>query len=125
MAGDLEIGTASLNVNQKNFHPTVVVVEPLPSIVMAANDGAGEFQDEKNLGVEKENPEDNDEFTGNKEAYMGGILAQYRKNLMERTEHHLGPLNGYWTTDCHPLTGTTPILASYTDNRSFFWHEEA
>ena len=31
-----------------------------------------------------------DEFTGDKEAYMASVLARYRKNLMERTQHHLG-----------------------------------
>ncbi|KAJ6685248.1 hypothetical protein OIU79_015334 [Salix purpurea] len=40
--------------------------------------------------LEVTEPEANDEFTGDKEAYMASVLARYRKNLMERTQHHLG-----------------------------------
>ncbi|KAK8649188.1 hypothetical protein V6N13_129922 [Hibiscus sabdariffa] len=35
-------------------------------------------------------PEVNDEQTGDKEAQMVGVLARYRKSLMERIKHHLG-----------------------------------
>ncbi|ONK57536.1 uncharacterized protein A4U43_C09F1500 [Asparagus officinalis] len=35
-------------------------------------------------------PEDDDEVTGEREAYMAGVLARYRKSLLERTKHHLG-----------------------------------
>ncbi|OWM90762.1 hypothetical protein CDL15_Pgr020725 [Punica granatum] len=35
-------------------------------------------------------PEANDEFTGDKEAYIASVLARYRKTLMERTKYHLG-----------------------------------
>ena len=35
-------------------------------------------------------PDANDESTGDKDAYMASVLARYRKNLVERTKHHLG-----------------------------------
>ncbi|KAL1220673.1 Serine decarboxylase [Cardamine amara subsp. amara] len=39
-------------------------------------------------------PEVNEEFTGDKEAYMASVLARYQKTLVERTKYHLGyPFN--------------------------------
>lgn len=35
-------------------------------------------------------PEADDEVTGEREAYMASVLARYRKSLLERTKHHLG-----------------------------------
>ena len=35
-------------------------------------------------------PDDNDESTGDKEAYMASVLARYRKNLLEKTKYNLG-----------------------------------
>lgn len=35
-------------------------------------------------------PSDDDDFTGDKDAYMASVLARYRKNLVERTTNHLG-----------------------------------
>ncbi|KAG1369782.1 serine decarboxylase 1 [Cocos nucifera] len=35
-------------------------------------------------------PEADDEITGEREAYMASVLARYRKSLVERTKHHLG-----------------------------------
>ncbi|WOL11198.1 hypothetical protein Cni_G19960 [Canna indica] len=35
-------------------------------------------------------PESDDEFTGEREAFMASVLAKYRKTLVERTNHHLG-----------------------------------
>ncbi|KAF2291224.1 hypothetical protein GH714_020737 [Hevea brasiliensis] len=40
--------------------------------------------------LEVTEPDANDEFTGDKEAYMASVLARYRKILMERTRHHFG-----------------------------------
>ncbi|XVF64356.1 hypothetical protein PTKIN_Ptkin09bG0162800 [Pterospermum kingtungense] len=115
MAGGVEMETESPYVNgeMKNltddFDPTAVAVEPLPPVVTATNGGPSESDEEE--GVEKPakksrdivlgrnvhttclavtEPEANDEFTGDKEAYMAGVLARYRKNLIERTKHHLG-----------------------------------
>ncbi|CAH1426208.1 unnamed protein product [Lactuca virosa] len=34
-------------------------------------------------------PDDDDEVTGEREAYMASVLARYRKSLLERTKHHL------------------------------------
>lgn len=31
-----------------------------------------------------------DEVTGDRDAYMAGILARYRKTLVEKTKYHLG-----------------------------------
>ena len=35
-------------------------------------------------------PEMDDEVTGEKDAYMAGVLARYRKTLVEKTKYHLG-----------------------------------
>ncbi|XP_058108141.1 serine decarboxylase 1-like [Magnolia sinica] len=35
-------------------------------------------------------PDADDEVTGEREAYMAGVLAKYRRCLIERTKHHLG-----------------------------------
>lgn len=118
MVGALEsdqiLGMSTLNekfeILSDDFDPTAVVTEPLPSPV--AN-GIGADADEESLkktntevnGGEREmvlgrnvhttslavtEPEVNDEFTGDKEAYMASVLARYRKTLVERTKYHLG-----------------------------------
>lgn len=38
-------------------------------------------------------PEMDDEVTGEKDAYMAGVLARYRKTLVEKTKYHLGAPN--------------------------------
>lgn len=100
-----------LDILSDDFDPTAVVTEPLPSPV---TNGIGEVNDEENNlmmkktevnGGEREmilgrnihttslavtEPEVNDEFTGDKEAYMASVLARYRKTLVERTKFHLG-----------------------------------
>lgn len=35
-------------------------------------------------------PERDDEVTGDRDAYMAGVLARYRKTLVEKTKYHLG-----------------------------------
>eukprot|EP00252_Welwitschia_mirabilis_P016973 TRINITY_DN37751_c0_g1_i1.p1 TRINITY_DN37751_c0_g1~~TRINITY_DN37751_c0_g1_i1.p1 ORF type:complete len:503 (+),score=82.67 TRINITY_DN37751_c0_g1_i1:257-1765(+) len=35
-------------------------------------------------------PDVDDDITGEREAYMASILAKYRRNLIDRTKHHLG-----------------------------------
>lgn len=35
-------------------------------------------------------PEMDDEVTGEKDAYMAGVLSRYRKTLVEKTKYHLG-----------------------------------
>lgn len=96
-----------IDILSDDFDPTAVVTEPLPSPV---TNGTGTDDDiEENLkttnGGDREmvlgrnihttslavtEPEVNDEFTGDKEAYMASVLARYRKTLVERTKYHLG-----------------------------------
>uniref|UniRef100_A0A6N2LQJ0 Serine decarboxylase n=1 Tax=Salix viminalis TaxID=40686 RepID=A0A6N2LQJ0_SALVM len=78
----------------------VVQPEPLPPIVTAGN---GDKQNDREIVsgrnvhttcLEVTEPEANDEFTGDKDAYMASVLARYRESLMERTKYHLGyPFN--------------------------------
>ncbi|OAY23587.1 serine decarboxylase [Manihot esculenta] len=80
----------------------VVDVEPLPPVVTAddvvgSKDGKKQNGREIVLGrnvhtecLEVTEPDANDDFTGDKEAYMASVLARYRKTLIERTRHHLG-----------------------------------
>lgn len=107
MAGAVEIKTASPNVTRRNFDPTAVVPEPLPPVVTATNgEDAGVEKESREIVLGKNvhttcfavtEPEANDEFTGDKEAYMAGVLARYRKSLVERTKHHLGKeINVCW-----------------------------
>lgn len=106
------------NLNEKlpilsdDFDPTAVVTEPLPSPLTNGNgsDHEEKKKTETNGGGEREmvlgrnihttslavtEPEVNDEFTGDKEAYMASVLARYRKTLVERTKNHLGKINLY------------------------------
>ncbi|KAL7176212.1 hypothetical protein ACSBR2_029713 [Camellia fascicularis] len=85
------------------FDPTTVPAEPLPPVVASegeiGNGGivGGEKKREIVLGrnvhtscLAVTEPEVDDESTGDKEAFMAGVLARYRKTLVERTKHHLG-----------------------------------
>ncbi|KAG5246038.1 hypothetical protein OIU76_001773 [Salix suchowensis] len=95
------VGAVSVHVNGKaeieDFDLSAVVQpEPLPPIVAAEN---GDKQNGREIVLgrnvhttclEVTEPEANDEFTGDKDAYMASVLARYRKNLMERTKYHLG-----------------------------------
>ncbi|KAG2314627.1 hypothetical protein Bca4012_065405 [Brassica carinata] len=99
------------DILSEGFDPTAVVPEPLP---LPVTNGTAADHEEENLkktkvinggGGEREmvlgrnvhttclavtEPESNDEFTGDKEAYMASVLARYRKTLVERTKYHLG-----------------------------------
>ncbi|XP_034676506.1 serine decarboxylase [Vitis riparia] len=98
MSGDLG---GKVEILSEDFDPTAVVVEPVPPVV----ENGGEMGREEEKKRSKEivlgrnvhttclavtEPDANDEFTGDKEAYMASVLARYRKTLMERTKHHLG-----------------------------------
>ncbi|KAF8030810.1 hypothetical protein BT93_D0105 [Corymbia citriodora subsp. variegata] len=91
------------------FDPAAVAPEPLPPAVAELNGhgdgiavgvGGGKVANGKReivLGrnvhttcLAIEEPDANDEFTGDKDAYMAGVLARYRKTLVERTKQHLG-----------------------------------
>lgn len=83
------------------FDPTAVVAEPVPPVVTENGHELKHKTAEKVIVLGKNvhascfsvtEPEADDEFTGDKEAYMAGVLARYRKTLMERTKHHLGKL---------------------------------
>jgi histidine decarboxylase len=74
-----------------------VAIEDFDLTVVEAENGDKQSGREIVLGrnvhttcLEVTEPEANDESTGDKEAYMASVLARYRKNLMERTKHHLG-----------------------------------
>lgn len=103
MAGDLG---RKVQILSEDFDPRAVVVEPVPPVVENGKEMNGEVEREEeeeekrgeivlgrnvhasSLAVTE--PDANDEFTGDKEAYMASVLARYRKTLMERTKHHLG-----------------------------------
>lgn len=106
MAGGAEIKAPSPNVNGKaeilkaNFEPTAIEVEPLPP-VLPENGVEKPSEKSRNIVLGRNvhstsltitEPEVNDEVTGDKEAQMAGVLARYRKNLMERTKYHLGTM---------------------------------
>lgn len=118
MVGALEsdqiLGMSTLNEQLEilgdDFEPTAVVAEPLPSPVTngIGADDKESLKKTKLNGGEREmvlgrnvhttslavtEPEVNDEFTGDKEAYMASVLARYRKTLVERTRNHLGNIN--------------------------------
>ncbi|XP_074578434.1 serine decarboxylase 1-like [Curcuma longa] len=44
----------------------------------------------RTMCFEVKEPEADDEITGEREAYMAGVLARYRRSLVDRTKHHLG-----------------------------------
>lgn len=107
MVGNLELyGSAAAEILSENFDPKAVVAEPLPPVVLSngdLGDGEGDVKNIQEKGREivlgrnvhttclaVTEPEANDEFTGDKDAYMASVLARYRKTLMERTKHHLG-----------------------------------
>ncbi|KAJ0228831.1 hypothetical protein HA466_0321730 [Hirschfeldia incana] len=104
-----------LDILSEDFVPTSVVNEPLPCPVINGNGTRADHEEENlknkkvviNVGGRGERemvlgrnvhttslavtePESNDEFTGDKEAYMASVLARYRKTLVERTKYHLG-----------------------------------
>ncbi|CAN6857757.1 unnamed protein product [Brassica oleracea] len=98
------------DILSEDFVPTAVINEPLPCPVINGNRADHEEENLKKTKVingrgEREmvlgrnvhttslavtEPESNDEFTGDKEAYMASVLARYRKTLVERTKYHLG-----------------------------------
>ncbi|KAL6962439.1 histidine decarboxylase [Sarracenia purpurea var. burkii] len=104
------LSNGKVGLSSKDFDPTAVASELLPPVV-ASNakicngslDGGGGGREGKK--VEREivlgrnvhttcltitEPDEDDDSTGDKEAFMAGVLARYRKTLMERTKHQLG-----------------------------------
>ncbi|KAH0909909.1 hypothetical protein HID58_033230, partial [Brassica napus] len=92
-----------LDILSEDFVPTAVINEPLPWPVINGNRADHEEENLKKTKVingrgEREmvlgrnvhttslavtEPESNDEFTGDKEAYMASVLARYRKTLLQ------------------------------------------
>lgn len=46
--------------------------------------------------LEVKEPEDDDEVTGDREAYMASVLARYRRSLIDRSKHHLGTITVFY-----------------------------
>ncbi|XP_048331278.2 serine decarboxylase isoform X1 [Ziziphus jujuba] len=115
MVGSLETNGLAAEILSENFDPTAIVAEPVPAEVLSNGDlGYGEGDENNNNNNNNDNktqekkreivlgrnvhttclavtePEANDEFTGDKDAYMASVLARYRKTLLERTKYHLG-----------------------------------
>jgi len=77
----------------------------LPALVNGQNGEAGDdvvmeqtkdFVLGKNIHgtcLEITEPEMDDEVTGDREAYMAGVLSRYRKTLVEKTKYHLGTIH--------------------------------
>lgn len=119
MSGDLG---GKVEILSEDFDPTAVVVEPVPPVVENGGEMGREEEEKRSkeivLGrnvhttcLAVTEPDANDEFTGDKEAYMASVLARYRKTLMERTKHHLGkacdygcPPNNYFHLHAESLT---------------------
>ncbi|KAG6578892.1 Serine decarboxylase, partial [Cucurbita argyrosperma subsp. sororia] len=98
---------AGIEVVIGKFDANVVFSEPLPPLpeINTVVDLKGQQHAESNQKGKREiglgrnavatcfpitEPDDNDESTGDKEAYMASVLARYRKNLLERTKYNLG-----------------------------------
>lgn len=89
-----------------DFDPNAIFSEPLPPLAVTNDvDLHGQPHAESKQSGKREivlgrnvhttcfavtEPDANDESTGDKDAYMASVLARYRKNLVERTKHHLG-----------------------------------
>jgi len=100
MVRSVENGGEAVEISPDHFDPTAVVPEPLPKV----EESDGELVNGKSKGdreivlgrnvhttcLEVTEPDANDDFTGDKDAFMASILARYRKTLLERTKHHLG-----------------------------------
>lgn len=88
----------------EDFDATALIMDPVPSPVV----DNGSVNEEVRINKEKEKrlivlgrnihtmclevtePDADDEVTGDREAYMAGVMARYKRALTERTKHHLG-----------------------------------
>jgi len=79
--------------------PLDCLMTVLPSLPNGPNGGCDVVMDKKSFvlgknmhgsSLEITEPDHDDEITGEKEAYMAGVLARYRKSLTEKTKYHLG-----------------------------------
>ncbi len=92
------VENGAVEILSSHFDPTAVVAEPLPPVV-ASNGEVNEKSKAREIVLGRNvhttclavtEPDANDDFTGDKEAFMASVLARYRKTLVERTKHHLG-----------------------------------
>lgn len=97
MVGSIENG--GMEIFSEEFDPTAVVAEPLPPVAVSNGDLGQASAKAREIVLGRNvhttclavtEPDANDDFTGDKDAYMASVLARYRKTLMERTKHHLG-----------------------------------
>lgn len=98
MVGSVE-NRGAVDILSNNFVLKDVVVGEQFSPVVASNGHVNGGREEILLGrnvhttcLAVTEPDANEEFTGDKEAYMASVLARYRKTLLERTKYHLGYL---------------------------------
>lgn len=77
--------------------PEEIPLDSLKSVLPALVDGHVDHRKDFVLGrnmhsscLEITEPEMDDEVTGEKDAYMAGVLSRYRKTLVEKTKYHLG-----------------------------------
>lgn len=61
-------------------------------------------------------PDHDDEVTGEKDAYMAGVLARYRKSLTEKTKYHLGAQT---LTDFLQRSHLSFVVPRESDNSQF------
>ncbi|KAG9441248.1 hypothetical protein H6P81_017102 [Aristolochia fimbriata] len=101
MVGSVGIVSNGSNGEVERLPPEFVpleITEPLSPMI--ENGGAMQVEKEEKEIVLGRNvhtmshaitePEVDDDLTGDREAYMAGVLARYRKSLIERSKHHLG-----------------------------------
>ena len=128
-----------VQILSEDFDPrALVVVEPVPAAVEDGGEMNGEAGREEEEEEEKKRPEivlgrnvhtsclavtepdANDEFTGDKEAYMASVLARYRKTLMERTKHHLGNASEFLFFFCEKRLRERKLLIDLGENIKTF-----
>ncbi|XP_040998802.1 serine decarboxylase-like [Juglans microcarpa x Juglans regia] len=95
MVGSIEKCGAEDILSDISVLKDVVVGEQFSPVVLANEymNGGREIVLGRNIhttSLAVTEPDANDEFTGDKEAYMASNLAGYRKTLLERTKYHIG-----------------------------------
>lgn len=101
----MRMSNGAVEVSSEVFDPVAAVAPETVPLVAVNGEANGAHSEENSKGGRRDivlgknvhttchavtEPEANDEQTGDKDAYMAGVLARYRKTLIERTKHHLG-----------------------------------
>lgn len=103
MVGSVGNGLVDLSMEKEKVEPLpeefdpADIVAPMP-VEVNGGDGSGKQHGREivlgrnvhTMCFTINEPEADDEVTGEREAYMASVLARYRKSLLERTKHHLG-----------------------------------